>query len=450
LKTTFKGAPLHVTVPEDQRWLSVVFAALSKVGLLVEHLVLADGKLELRLGFPDQAPLTVSLTKADGATPGWGQVQGFTIGYLGAGDIDERHRRLLGILQRVLTKLGSALPTVLSGFAFIGRCDPPYEEALPRMFPFVTVERSTFAGSSATEVLARATSRCSQRCPFCSGPEHEEPAPEVLRDCFESVAELLPGAVLSITGGEPTLREGFLDEALHALSLSGIGEVQIQTNALSFAERLDPADLPASDRLLFFVSLHALEEEIYDACTGTRGSMERAIAGIHRLLDAGHRVVLNTVINTRNLTHINDYIEAVQLRFPGDNRPALHFSTLICQEWNPTAADYLVQYSEMSPVIARAAARINELYGADSEAFSSTHASLPPCLFVEDFPNETFREAQLGAAETGYEDLTRTWVKAERCRRCRADGHCLGVPRPYAVRFGLDELVPLARDDGTS
>ncbi|MDH5492752.1 MAG: hypothetical protein OEY14_12435, partial [Myxococcales bacterium] len=51
--------------------------------------------------------------------------------------------------------------------------------------------------------------------------------------------------------------------------------------------------------------------------------------------------------------------------------------------------------------------------------------------------------ARIEAHETGYEEEGKAWMKAEGCRACPATEHCLGVPRPYASRFGLEELIPL-------
>ena len=61
-----------------------------------------------------------------------------------------------------------------------------------------------------------------------------------------------------------------------------------------------------------------------------------------------------------------------------DSRVKLHFSVLICQEWNPRAGEYLVKYSDVLPLLRTMTQRMEELGFPVDEHFSSTHASIPP------------------------------------------------------------------------
>jgi MoaA/NifB/PqqE/SkfB family radical SAM enzyme len=195
-------------------------------------------------------------------------------------------------------------------------------------------------------------------------------------------------------------------------------------------------------RLSFFVSLHAVDAAIYDRCTGTSGELPLALAGIRRLLSGGHRVVINTVASSANVAHLAAMAEALPELFPGDARPGWHFSTLICPDGRPGAAEFLVPYSVLAPAIEDAARRAAGLGIAVEPLVSSTHAALPPCVVGPDHRRASAHRPRPEADETGYEDLARPWVKAARCRLCSADEQCLGVPAPYALRFGLDELRP--------
>jgi pyruvate-formate lyase-activating enzyme len=318
------------------------------------------------------------------------------------------------------------------------------------LFPFITVERSLVTENlpysrlgEIVEVLVRATSRCNQACPFCSAPHHDDPDPEILWACLRAVNDLLPGAMLSLTGGEPTLRPAFLQELEAALRL-GFRRIQIQTNALRFADKIDPASIPKDERLAFFVSLHALDPQVYDRCTATRGQLPRALDGTRRILEAGHSVVVNTVICRDNVGHLEEMVRGFGDAFPGDNRPVLHFSVLICPEYNPEAAGHLVRYSEVLAVLDRAMQAAREAGLEMQPLLSSTHASLPACLLDQKSRKTGRHIYRIEPHETGYEDFSRPWVKARACRDCRETEHCLGVPRPYAERFGLDELAPIS------
>jgi hypothetical protein len=143
-----------------------------------------------------------------------------------------------------------------------------------------------------------------------------------------------------------------------------------------------------------------------------------------------------------NVGHLERYVRSVPRVFAAARRPELHFSTLICPEWNPRAARSLVRYGEVVAALRGAVRAARALGLALLPLRSSTHATLPACVLR---PSERPRRAEyrVGARETGYEDLSRPFVKAARCRGCRETSRCLGVPRPYALAFGLDELRPI-------
>ncbi|MDI7268652.1 MAG: radical SAM protein, partial [Myxococcota bacterium] len=413
---------------------------------------LCDGMLRVELALGGDRPFVVHARPWREGAQGWRRTGRLVLGYDGAGDPEPDALRWLEFLHLLLSRMERSLPEGLAGFGAVALREGRPEELLASLFPFVTVERSTPATGrrgrarrgEQVEVLVRTTSRCNQACPFCSAPEHSEPTTEVLRVCFRVVAELLPGALLSLTGGEPTLRAGFLDEVRAALDALPGGQIQIQTNAVRFAGALDPAAVATDPRLRFFVSLHALDEALYDRCTGTRRQLGKALAGIRRLRAAGHEVTLNTVVCRENVGHIEALVRGIPRAFAGGWPPALHVSELICPEWNPRAAGSLVRYGEVVEALRRAARAARALGLELHPLRASTHASLPACLLSA---RERARPAdyRVGSHETGYEDPSRPFVKAARCRGCSETRRCLGVPQAYARAFGLDELRPIRR-----
>lgn len=437
-------------VADGGEWVVRLAAELRREGAPVRSAALHDGLLRLQFELGGRRPFVVTARPWRAGLPGWRRTERLLVGYDGAADPGPEGARWLERVHALLSRIEGALPERLAGFAALGGRRGRPEESLPAMFPFVTVERSTIAPGpgrrrqpgEGVEVLVRATSRCNQACPFCSGPQHAEPSGAVLVACFRAVGDRLPGALVSLTGGEPTLRRGFLDEVRAALDALPRGEVQVQTNAVRFAAALDPADLPRDPRLRFFVSLHALDEAVYDRCTGSRGQLGRAVAGTRRLLAAGHAVTLNAVVCRENVGRLEAYVRRMPRVFPGPRRPVLHFSTLICPEWNPRAARSLVRYREVVEALRRAARAARAIGWEMLPPRSSTHATMPACVLR---PSERPRRAEyrVGARETGYEDFSRPFVKASRCRACAETRRCLGVPRPYAAAFGLDELRPI-------
>lgn len=434
-------------VPRRQAWLRELARGLESRGRQWQSLVLADGRLRLE---PAGATAGVALEvrPASEHEPAYRRIGDLDIVYTGTSHLEPAEQGWLEDLASLLEEQLARQPLALTGHAAMVRPQESPTATLEKMFPFITVERSAISESlpysyrgEITEILVRTTSRCNQHCAFCSAPEHAQPRPEVLAASLRAAADLLPGAMLSLTGGEPALRKDFSDQLGLALRLD-FSRLQVQTNAVYFAEKLDPGAWPDDERLTFFVSLHAVAEDLYDAITSTRGQLHLALAGIRRLLAAGRTVTVNSVITSRNIDHLQQLVEALPELFPGPNRPQLHFSTLICPEWRPRAAEFLVPYRQLARALQQAAATARHLGLETQPLLSSTHASLPACLL----PSRARKQRHhyhVAGDEAGYEDYTRPWVKALGCRKCSQDESCLGVPRAYARRFGLEELQPI-------
>ncbi|MBM4372390.1 MAG: radical SAM protein [Deltaproteobacteria bacterium] len=434
-------------IPARHRWMVTLRGELRRLGLEVQEMVLADGRLRVLLGLPGGETMALVARPRAAGQPGWAETRTLTLGFEGSRHPGPGQRAALAAVHALLERLSTRIPPDLEGVAAVVPGDLPPEERLRRLFPFVDVERSSDGREGCVEVLLRGTPRCNQACPFCSAPDHGEPPGEALLAAAAAAGRLLPGAILTLTGGEPTLRTGFREELQRILALPGPARVQVQTNAVRFASHRDPAELPPSPRLLFFVSLHAVEAEIYDLCTGTRGQLPGALEGIRRLLDAGHAVTLNTVVSALNLAHLDAMAGSLPGLFPPPRRPQHHVSVLICPEGRPGAAENLVRYSDLVPAVRRIEAALSAAGFATDSLLASTHASLPPCLLgASPAPGER-RAVVAGLHETGYETPGTPWVKAAGCRGCAEAGGCLGVPAPYAARFGLEELVPLPGQD---
>jgi hypothetical protein len=257
--------------------------------------------------------------------------------------------------------------------------------------------------------------------------------------------------MVTLTGGEPTIWPPLRELVTRLLARAAPPRVRVQTNAVAFADAGALAGWPRAARLSFFVSFHAAEAGLYDRCTGTTGQFDRAVAGTRNLARHGCHVALNLVATRFNLDHVLDWVRAVPRLFPAPHTPSIHFSIAMCPEHRASAPDCLVRYTELAPRLQEAAALAAGL-GVDCEPLlASSHAAIPPCLLEERYRVRGGSCAGKGATpvqrrdEVGVEDLRKAWVKARSCARCAEDPFCLGLPRPYAARFGLAELRPIER-----
>ena len=169
--------------------------------------------------------------------------------------------------------------------------------------------------------LVRLGYACNERCLFCNVeclPEERKFNDRVLRNAMKTalIAGDRPGARISISGGEPGLYKG-LPVLIKLLKSKKAAKVDIQTNALCFADRALSASVAAAGATSAFVSLHSHSAGIHDFLTGVRGSHARCLRGIDNLLSCGLEVVLNPVICSRNYLGARKYLAFVSKRFPG-------------------------------------------------------------------------------------------------------------------------------------
>jgi MoaA/NifB/PqqE/SkfB family radical SAM enzyme len=427
---------------DDRAWIARLRDLLRKVGLPVTRIAAVAECLEVDLEGRDGRVLRVERLPRDRAGGFFSATKRFA--YLYRGDETDGDRKIVELAVQVLQYLEPRLPASLAPRQ--APADPAV--AFHERFPFAHLETVETPQGVESEVLLRLTRACNQGCPFCSAPPCEEPSPEEISACLEYVGEHLPGARLAITGGEPGLRRDFGDHLGHALSLPDLSQVQVQTNAVIFGlpGRVDA--LPRDPRLEFFVSLHAVDPGIYDRCTGTSGMLPGALEGIRALLGAGHPVFLSLVINRENVSHLAEMIDSLPTLFDGLPLPEVHFSIMLCPTSRPEAVDWAVRYSELLPAVREASARASRLGIACHSLMGSSHAALPACLLEPGEGRDGARRPIPLPGETGYEDMERPWVKAVSCRACPEDRRCLGVPAPYARKFGLGELVPIIQGKG--
>lgn len=419
-------------------WLLKLNELLRKLGLPVHELVVAQRTLTVRLGPGAGTDLIVRIRAKAPDACGFAQTERLQLSYDGQRELSGQQRAWLETVTHVVAKLEQRLVAELDVEAGMFADELPAEVRLERLFPFCAVERSTAAGRTIVEVLVRTTSVCNQRCPFCSARKGPEVSTSSVRAALQAAAQWLPHATLTLTGGEPALRPTFLDEVHWAVAQATAGGVQVQTNAVCFAHDCSPALLPASPRLTFFVSLHALDPGLYDACTGTTGQLNRALQGLQNILDAGHRVIVNCVVCELNAGHLDTYVRELshQLQLRPDTE--LHFSSLICAESSPSASRYLVAYPTLVPALVRAVKTAQARGLVVQSLRSSTHAALPACVLPE---HERDRNPHRTLRRPG--EPARGFAKGPQCHSCLEAPWCPGVPDAYAERFGLAQLTPI-------
>lgn len=319
----------------------------------------------------------------------------------------------------------------------------PESRLLKKLRP---AERAVDASSVA---LFRLGEMCNNKCPMCSNTgrpaaffiEEEE----LLRRVTFLQQQGFSRVVL--TGGEPTIHPSFwrVVEALgrHAMAWD------INTHGRSFADPEFARRAVREGLGRAIVSLHSHRVEPSMAIFGVseRGHHE-TVAGIEHLLAERVWLMLNCVLSSLNLDHIEEYVRFCVERFGTRYVLKLVFPSTTGKGggWEPIH----LTYAEAGPVARRARQIARE-------------AGLP--MVFESFPNcvldapKARNAGRSGFGETHYlEDIegaqvfpidhieTSLSVYGPQCSGCRALRRCPGVAETYASRVGTAELTPFLKD----
>ena len=137
--------------------------------------------------------------------------------------------------------------------------------------------------------------RCNFRCPYCMPEDKYHKDFQFLRSSerlsFEEilrVAQIFAGLgvrKLRITGGEPLLRPNLPDLVGDLSRIEGIEDVALTTNGVLLAQHA--AALKAAGLARVTVSLDSLDEKVFVAMNGGRGSRDRVLEGIREAINTG-------------------------------------------------------------------------------------------------------------------------------------------------------------------
>ena len=164
------------------------------------------------------------------------------------------------------------------------------------------------------------TYRCNLHCTHCycpPGDRQAELTTDEVHRLLDDLAEM--GTLfLLLTGGDPLLRKDFPELYRHAKQLGML--VTVFTNGTLIDDEICAlwAEWPPS---LVEISLYGLTRETYERVVAVSNSFDRCLAGIQRVLAAGHPVALKTPVtreNSHEIHAIGDFAKDLGVEFRYD------------------------------------------------------------------------------------------------------------------------------------
>jgi molybdenum cofactor biosynthesis enzyme MoaA/predicted dehydrogenase len=291
------------------------------------------------------------------------------------------------------------------------------------------------AASKATMLVLRPTVNCNQDCTFCSANETTGNVWSDPSEMYRQIARAARRGVdwLSFSGGEPTLSKE-LPSFIHAAKRCGIKYIEIVTNGVLIDSEKRVNELVNAGLTQAFVSLHAHQESISQMSTQKVGDFPRTVKAVKLLVDRGIGVTLNHVITERNYRYLPKYIEFVHREFGGGTMISFAFVTPQYKVLEDLSQ--VPRISDVIPFLRRALHRALEL----GQPFTvGSRQGIPPC-FLKEF--QGWSDLMKHAHEAKSEDAPQK-IRSPKCDECRYTNYCVGLWRPYAERFGMDEIEPV-------
>lgn len=161
--------------------------------------------------------------------------------------------------------------------------------------------------------------RCNHKCIICPNKKADVSIATPKEEIFKMLDNLKSSGEHSVTisGGEPTLHETFLDAINYAAKLG------IKTNVLSNGDALNDMSLvceieKAVDKNLFSITtaFHSHIPQTHNCICGKDGAFERSMQGIHNALSRGLNIQIKHCIHKKNYEQTKEFIEFVYANFP--------------------------------------------------------------------------------------------------------------------------------------
>jgi AdoMet-dependent heme synthase len=153
--------------------------------------------------------------------------------------------------------------------------------------------------------MIEVSDRCNEVCVHCYQEQGRkgEMTTEQIKAVMDELAQI-GVLVLTISGGEATLRKDFLELVAHARACGFA--VRLFTNGLTMTRELAQrlAELAVH---IVEISLYSHRAEVHDFVTGVRGSFAKTVAGIRSLVAEGVGVHVKTPIMSFNEHELEPY-----------------------------------------------------------------------------------------------------------------------------------------------
>lgn len=290
------------------------------------------------------------------------------------------------------------------------------------------------------EVLLRITSLCNFKCKYCLAYKQfenldlENLIDYMLKKIYGEGIKLDFKVLINITGGEPFVRKDIINILKGLKRRLGNYSINIQTNAtlidFTIAKMLYQNNVRSA-----FVGFPSINKENYHRLTGAKNMYDKAIKGIHNLLNAKIDVCLNFILSRITFEEFEHIPSFVLSEF--GKSASVNLSTLSPGTPLEFLKKYGVSYPEAGEIFQRVYLDLKSK-GIKYGSFGGD-CSPPICAFDNNEIKSTFSFSS-SPLEFKYindfENIKNGYrYKLVSCQKCRYDSRCGGISYEYATTF---------------
>jgi len=266
------------------------------------------------------------------------------------------------------------------------------------------------------------TEQCDQRCIMCSQPPKNKRYDDF--PLFNEAILLCPkNAVLTITGGEPTL---LIEDLLNFLIFANEKRPDIFFHILSNGQHFTKEHLNQlsiiSESVLWGIPLYSHDSKEHDNIVSKDGAYERLFISFDLLLQAGSRVELRTVLMRQNIKSLVKLAELINHQLPW------------IEIWALMQMEY-IGYAKMN---------WHKIFYDNSEDFSFLQNSIIYSLsnrinlYLYNFPLCTVPKKFRSIAKPSISDWKKKFI--DKCEGCKKTNICAGFFEWHKNEIGYKNI----------
>ena len=236
--------------------------------------------------------------------------------------------------------------------------------------------------------------------------------------------------ILGFTGGEPTLREEFLEILQYAREKHPKKFIFVVSNGRKFSDREFTKKLAnlKLEPIRFGIALYGHQAEIHDKITRAKGSFDETVLGVKNLLKNGFNVELRILVEKLNYQNMEDIARFIVKNFKGLERVVFINLKYTGNAFINRHAVF-VRYSKAVPFVQNAADILLK------NGFEVKLFHFPLCIIDKKYWPR--------AEGTTKQEMELTLLK--KCELCAVKDRCPKIWKSYLPLAGTKEFQPILK-----